>query len=403
MNTNTEELLYDSPEDITSVDLTIRAVSGNVNPAIYANGRNQLPVEIIAKAMKLDPTTHTNIVLKFSQETWIHILNLRHAESDEKLTWLGSAGWCYTNTKNEYSREIITENNLTEPRYMEPGDELMTFYVHSDDISMKRIAVSIDTDGGKHFTTADRAAGAERCSVSVKAIAPISYSNAQNLKIIEDDWETKVSPLTYKDQEKGIAWANEHKGGFIRRRKLTVITANGYSIVHKIVPKGLSENYKQAVFYHNVYMPHAFSLAEQSDGCYLNSWFIMSGNHNLGYARGLNDFFHDMTISPLWPDLYFSSHSSGEYTAGTWAFWPYTGKNDSCWEQFTDEQDNISIVCFQLHIPDGSSRYWGEHCRPDYTSNPAVPITIVDIYGNKGTFNITFNSSVTGEVAVSPE
>ncbi|MGV2814525.1 hypothetical protein [Enterobacter cancerogenus] len=400
MNDNSGTVLYDSPEDITSVDLTIRAVSGNISPAIYANGRNQLPVEIIAKAMKLDPETHVNIVLTFPQETWLHILHLCHAESDEKLAWQGSSGWCYTYTENEYSREIITGNNLTEPRYVEPGDEVMTFYVYTDDPSMKRIAVSIDTDGGKHFTTADSAAGAERCSVSVKAAPPISYSNVQNLKIISDNWVTKAETLNYRVQQYGVVWNFDHNDGSIRRRKFTIVTANGYSIAHKSIPQGLSSAHKQKLFYHQNKMPHAFSLANQPDGGYLNSWFVVSGDGERGIANEINSGYENIATGSSYPVLYFSDTSSGGYIAGAWYYWPYTEDNGH--ETFIDEHNNISVVCFQLCIPDDSTLYWGKQCRPDYVSDPAVPVSITDIYGNEGTFNITFNSSYGGDIAVSP-
>lgn len=396
----TDRKVYDSPDDITSVDLTIRAVSGNPNPVIYANGRNQLPVEIIAKAMKENPDG-SETILKFTAKTWLHILNLRHAESDEKLIRQGSAGWCFTASANDYSREVINGHSLTEPRYMEPGDELMALYIYTDDISTRRIAVSIDTDNGKHFTTADNASGAERCSVGVHAIQPINYSNVQNLKIIPDSWVTRISPLKYKDQEEGIIWANEHEGGIIRRRKFAIVTSNGYPIIHKNVPPGLSGEYKQSVIYHQQAMPHALSLVTQPDGGYLNSWFVAPDGYERGYLNAINRNVDDMS-APYWPDLYFSDNATGEYTAFTWAFWPYTGGNNNSWEKFPVENESISIVCFQLHVPDTSPLYWGAECRPDYISDPAVPVTITDLYGNDGTFNITFNSSVAGDISISP-
>ena len=400
MEYSTDRKVYDSPDDITSVDLTIRAVSGNLSPVIYANGRNQLPVEIIAKAMKENPDG-SETILKFTAKIWLHILNLRHAESDEKLISQGSSGWCFTSFVNDYSREVNTGDSLTEPRYMEPGDELMTLYVYTDDISSRRIAVSIDTDGGKHFTTADNASGAERCSVSVRAIQPINYSNVQNLKIIPDNWVTRISPLRYKDQQKAIIWANEHYGGFIRRRKFAIVTANGYTITHKNVPPGLSGGYKQSVLYHQKAMPHALLLVTQPDGGYLNSWFVAPDGYERGYLNAINWNFDDMS-DPYWPDLYFSDNVEGEYVAGTWAFWPYTEANNNSWEKFPVEDDCISIVCFQLYVPDTSPLYWGSDCRPNYISDPAVPVTLIDLYGNEGTFNITFNSSVAGDISISP-
>lgn len=167
-------IIYDSPEDITSVDLTIRAVSGNIAPAIYANGRNQLPLEIIVKASK-ENADHTESVLQFSKNIWIHLLNLRHAESDTQLTRQGTTGWCFSATENDYSRELIAREYSAEPCHRQPGDTLITLYVYTDEISIMRIAASIDTDGGKHFSTADNSTVVERSSVAVRAFQPVSY------------------------------------------------------------------------------------------------------------------------------------------------------------------------------------------------------------------------------------
>lgn len=177
MTYNSQEIRYDSPEDITSVDLTIRAASGNISPVIYANGRNQLPVEIIAKAMAQQPD-YSERILHFSPDTWINILNLRYAESDEKLTLNGRSGWCFASTENAYSREAPGSGSSFQERNMEPGDELIKLYVYTDNIRTKRIAVSIDTNDGKHFTTADCAAVVQRSSLMVYGREPVNFLRA---------------------------------------------------------------------------------------------------------------------------------------------------------------------------------------------------------------------------------
>ncbi|PKF49862.1 hypothetical protein [Enterovibrio nigricans] len=174
---------FDSPDDISSVELSIYAASGNTQPVIYANGKNQLAIDIKAKATK-ENDEGDEVVLHFSDDDWRHIVNLRFADSDKKLNWGGSSGWCFTNIKNDYAREVMTEESQrSDVDIVEnDGSVIIGMYLYTDDVNTKRIAVSIDTDNNKHFTTADNATGAEKMSIPVKAVEPIRYDMAENLK-----------------------------------------------------------------------------------------------------------------------------------------------------------------------------------------------------------------------------
>lgn len=177
---------YDDPNDIDSVSLTIQTQSGTATPVIIANGRNQLPIEIIAKAMKHDKSGRET-VLRFSDETWTRIVNLRYAETDELLLRNGSNDWCFTNIANDFSREVVAnEWAICEPDRPKndagvalpqnnDGSKTMLIYVYTSVSEGRRVAVSIDTDNGKHFTTADDASGAEKMSVPVTALASRPY------------------------------------------------------------------------------------------------------------------------------------------------------------------------------------------------------------------------------------
>lgn len=173
----TGSIQFDDPNDITSVELKIQTVSGISRSRIFANGRHQIPIQIIAKAKRGDEET----VLNFSNGTWVHILNLRFAESDEKLNWKGS-GWSFSDCANDYSEELVS-TSLSGRRKRgssmssgNTGSNIIIFYLYTDEVGLKRIAVSLDTDSGKHFTTADNASGAEKMSITIEAIHPIVYS-----------------------------------------------------------------------------------------------------------------------------------------------------------------------------------------------------------------------------------
>lgn len=174
-------LTYDNPNDIESVELKIQTVSGSSSPVIYANGRNQLPIEIIATAWKKNDDGD-DIILNFSDAIWENILNLCHAESDEKLNWQGDSGWCFTATENDFSREVqlvATKDWLSSERTtLSAGSHQTIMYVYTYNNEPRRIAVSIDTENGKHFTTADASSGAEKMSVRVGTLFSLDYTAA---------------------------------------------------------------------------------------------------------------------------------------------------------------------------------------------------------------------------------
>lgn len=169
---------YDSTAEITDVTLKIHAASHNSAPKLYANGRNQLPIEIIASA-----TGAGQKKLRFPMQTWQKMLNLCFAVSDENLKKDGNNGWCFTDKDNEYSKEPVfsaqQESAHNASGENDDGTVILLLYVYTYEQNTKRIAVNLDTDAGnpgnKHFTTADNSTGAEKMSVQVNSINPILY------------------------------------------------------------------------------------------------------------------------------------------------------------------------------------------------------------------------------------
>lgn len=179
----TEITQFDNPNDIESMDtLKIKAATGNLSPKIYGNGQNQLEVEITAKATK--EVDGENKPLHFSQDTWIRILNLRYAKSDETLNRNGDSDWCFTGAKNDYCGEVGL-NLVSKPSFsvQDDGTIIIFMYVYCNLTKGEtmRIAVSVDTDN-RHFTTADVADG-EKIFVTVNALPKIDYSLRQNIKV----------------------------------------------------------------------------------------------------------------------------------------------------------------------------------------------------------------------------
>ncbi|WP_168394393.1 hypothetical protein [Erwinia amylovora] len=362
--------LYDSPEDITSVDLTIQAASGNLSPVIYANGRNQLPIEIIAKATKENPD-HSESVLHFSKETWIHILNLRHAESDEILTWQGNAGWCFTAVENDYSLEVLTKEYSVEPRYMEPGDTLITLYVYSGDISARRIAVSIDTDGGGHFTTADNSTVVERSSITVRALQPVSYLTSDLIQ--ERVSELGKTRVTMHYTGDNVTWSKKFDGHydnlyFSIKNKICNYTVNNYGKDGKVdisYPERTSQYWVYNSDQHMlVANPSAFPEGESNNGFYGRaSWneTLSAYPSTATYDLFLDYKYNDRPKTICW--THFSFAASDEW---------------------------ILPADIALHVNDTDLQ--------QYNLNPWFDF--YDLYGNYGRFSIHYNS-VSHEIEVS--
>lgn len=176
----------DKWEDIDGVNtLRIEAASGKSESHIYANGRNQLEVNIFVEAVDENKT-----VLHLTDRDWINLLAIRFAEDDTELDYdcPKDSGWCYSQYKNNYAIEIPRElhstisatasgtpNNATESK-------IITMYVYTNQNETRRLAVSLDDQNGKYFTTADNAIGADKSSIRVVAHNPIIYTR-DNLTI----------------------------------------------------------------------------------------------------------------------------------------------------------------------------------------------------------------------------
>lgn len=359
--------LGDDPEDITSVDLEIKAVSGNTAPVIYANGRNQLPVEIIAKAMK-ENTDGSEVILNFSHETWLHILNLRHAESDMLLARHGSTGWCFTDTENDYSREVSEENNAgrispCSVEYLNNGDTLITLYVYTDEISKKRIAVSIDTDGGKHFTTADNASGAERSSVTVQAIQPITYLKEDLIQdLVTDLGKTRVSMQYCGD---GNCWSQDieaHYDNFYFSVKYRI---QNYTIHNYGGDGNTDAGYPNRISQYWTYSNDQHMLVA-------NPSYLPAGEDTCGFV-GVASWTDTLTID-----------NKVDYSL--FLKFRYNDRPDTvCWTHFAFAASDV------WPLPDGVGLNVKDTNLHEYTLEPWFEF--YDLYGNYGAFNIRYNAT----------
>lgn len=369
----TETSQFDNPNDIASMDtLKIQTSSGNISPKIYANGRNQLPIEITAKASDKD-----NKVLNFSKETWIHILSLCFAESDEKLGWKGNSGWCFTEMKNDYSKEIQMLSS-TNPLFSvrDDGTVIIIMYVYTDDINTKRIAVSVDTDNGKHFTTADKVSNTEKMSVTIKAIPAVNYDDKNNIIFELDDFVNISSQLGWTTRFGSGGPYKEHYDGTCKRR------------IVKIKPNTLTTGQNNFKKYETTYN----SIRNNDVNTGKASWGDEDGfnilKENAGYpcaviGRGVNNDDYQLN---LWFSRKNTIDIDGQvYTASpnyTYRFCPYVKEN-----HFDDEKDGfVTLLLYKFTMPANNTYQWQWH---DCIRNPNIKVT--DYYGNEGTFQLTFD------------
>ena len=343
-------LTYDNPDDIENVELTIQTVSGHNSPIIYANGRNQLPVEIIGKAFKKNDEGD-DVVLNFSDETWTHILNLRHAESDEKLNWHGNSGWCFTTTENEFSREVQTGEVQdwlpSERTALSDGSKQIIMYVYTFNNESRRIAVSIDTDNGKHFTTADASSGAEKMSVSVSTLFSRDYTTAD---------------ITTSSDDLGKGKAVYSKDSYIY---LTTHQKNFYFSLNNNNNNNNNNNYNYIYKYE--YSSYAGSDNENQLSTYWSFWEFAGGLY-VGYAWPQNlSSPHNVNIYDPKNDTFSESINISRQNTVVFTVLEYTAN---------ETVDHISDVFKQS----GNSSSWG------------TSLKVYDQFGESGHFKINYGS-----------
>lgn len=216
--------------------LKIQTVSGNPLPKIYANGLNQLPIQISVQASTRDGAT-----VRLTPEEWIDALSLCFTESDEKLKKdEKNNGWCSTIHKNDYSVEIQgTSNNEFKPS-ADDGTFTLVMYIYTNIVEPRRISVCVDING-KHFTTADPPNGAEIMAITVHAIPPIDYSDKRNTDIVCGDLKDISSNLGWESRLTTEGPYAGHYNGTCQRRIVEIRPKNGqekfknHTISHTVI------------------------------------------------------------------------------------------------------------------------------------------------------------------------
>lgn len=356
----------DSPNDIDSmVTLTIHAVSKRASSSMFANGRNQVPIEIKAKAVNKH-----NRVLHFSRDTWTQILNLRFAESDEKLSRDGKSGWCFTSTENEFSREIGM-NSMSSNIWMQlHADDSITviMYVYTTSINTKRIAVSVDLANGKHITTADNAAGAETMSVTI-------VSNSEKVYNTKDLLVAKAPNLNPK--KKVLAVVLHEK-------------VNGY---------GVGKTYKYNVNFECHYDNYYVNIPYGIERCEVHGYGDEEQNKWICNYDSEHDNQH-MIVAHRFRDENGHEESDEFGFTNTKSFALDTSYSTRFYTDTFDLTQNVTFnehsrqVCFtQMTFETGADGVW---IIPDNVGLDKPPFSfdtwfeLFDIYGNHGKFSVGF-------------
>lgn len=422
MNTGTRDT--HNLNQITSVELRIQAASGSNSPAIYANGLNRLDVEILAKAIMQDPDTGDDIVLNISEAEWLRHLTLTHAPTDDPLNKEGREGWCFSESSNEFTREIPGSVTAEEAAIIQNGRlnnalasglTSVSLYLYTYDVNAKRISVALDLDDGRHFTTSDLSEGSEKMSVTVNAITPINYNKAELFDISDGGWVVNGTSFERRSQVYSDPHGSYVTNDCVIQHKIKSISLakNGYEILHKEVRStGIPWGYTERTWLQgqNEVRVDAIKLIDEGDdstrkGGYLNAWYTEPESGDIiGFNSLLNDGYGGMGHEG-WPTFYFSGEPSGAYDYGVWVYWPHFNGGDNPanpYSSASNTEGSISVYCYQLHIPNDSGLYWGKHCKPTYPhiEDPAQ-VYIVDNYGNHGEFSIVFDNSINGDITIS--
>ncbi|WP_265015336.1 hypothetical protein [Wolbachia endosymbiont (group B) of Camptogramma bilineatum] len=362
---------FDNPNDIENMDnLKIKVSTGNLSPKIYANGRNQLEVEITAKATK--KVGDEDKPLHFSKDTWIGILNLRYAQSDSKLNRKGNSGWCFTGDKNDYCGEVGV-NSASKTSCFSVNDEgtvIICMYVYANLTKgeTERIAVSVDTNNGKHFTTADNSTSIDTMSVTVNALPKIDYSLRQNIKLDGmpksiDDFSKIVSNMAVRrslnDPEESVWYV-----GVSSKKRFTIKPALvEYGYAFKLIsPIRNNANLSSCNFPDNI-KP---DMIRGTGGANFDAQFIFVNQKTYGLSSNSKINVHDNS------------------SARGYLYHYEIGVNDTrhYWEKNLDDGSITVDICnHRIPWPDIIKYEWEDQGK-------LIKLNVIDNYGNGGVVTI---------------
>ncbi|WP_157737594.1 hypothetical protein [Kosakonia cowanii] len=376
-----KNISYDDPNDILSVSMNIRTASGNISPTIFANGRNQLEVEVAVSAFKDEDQSQP---MNFSDETWKSILSLRHAESDEVLNLNGGSEWCYSYIKNEYARELLSATNAGGEHYTQNksdsdnNSKIIIMYVYTYDVNFKRISVALDTSNGKHFTTSDISTTVETSSVSVKSIQALSYNNGDNIVVIKDGDVHLSDELHYTSHI--LATSYDHYDGQLLRTIFRLKSSQGYYFLKNSVSYQPYTNNEISDDFDNHWNVRGFGSIPDDvhigKPCSVIGYSVTDESYDvyMWYSRQNRVAFEGGWLSERWEvgryyqcyfrtqgipeDNHIGDDEHGEVTLLLYTF--------RCWEHNTGK------------------RGWSD-------ANGQAKVNVIDNYGNEGDFSLSFH------------
>ena len=348
---NENTVVYGSPNDIVKMTtLKISAASGNANPKIYANGHNQVVLEI-----QMEAKDSNKNVVNLSADQWTGITYLCFADSGSNLNWRGGNGWSYSNTANDYAREIggaeVAHSPTVQARVDDNGVCTLLYYVYTDDINTHRIAVRVDPGNGTSFDTTDTPVGAQKSAVVVTAEQKLVYTKDD----FKFDYESHVSETK-----------NE-------------VSAN-------IKGEGWEDFYTIRVWYNNYYLTlnDNIEIKNYNFGAY-RAYFISQ------YKNGANNQM--IAVHP--------QGKTGKDTAGFYNFTTTSRVVGASEVQFNLEQEitfnpKAGAVCLshmQYDMRYMCDSYFSGNFdmeKPEFTEEQYIEI--YDVYGNYGTLSYEMTS-----------
>lgn len=364
----------ESSEDIEFLDtLTIQTISGNRFPKIYANGLNQLPIQISVKAAKKDGT-----IVRLTPEEWIDALSLCFTENDEKLKKdETNAGWCSTIHKNDYSVEIQgTSNNEIKPS-ADDGTFTLVMYIYTNIVESRRISVCVDINA-KHFTTADPPKGAETMAITVQAIQAIDYSDKRNTDIVCGDFKGMSSNLGWESRLTTEGPYKGHTDGTCRRRIVEIRPKNGPKFKkHEIWFEDITNHDVNG----DADIAWIYSDRTTKEPCFnilkpLSSPCAVIGKEFSQYSNhSINVWFKCQ------PRIDIDGHAIMVDNNYYYRFCPFVSDSNR-----TDDTVPM-LLLYKFEMPADSWKWkWNDVTRTTF-------VHVFDIFGNEGTIQLIFDSS----------
>lgn len=361
--------LWDSVKYISNLSLTLN--DGTSSTSIYGNGKHQAGVIVYCEALD-DQRKYVQV----SEEELLQHISLIDYTTGKELSTDSKNDWFYSSEENDF-HTLATSSRAS-------GSSASLFVMCGPETSVrtKSVAVQVnftDKDGNPQVYSTDlHGTSGFNSYVYITALESISYNNGNNVSVLDTGYVDIKKDMTWETRS---IWTNykTRTGSKIRQKKVKIFPQSA-SKFHEVSMdftglKNNDVNRGSFTTWRNVEMDTFSVLDEQQqaaavigngvnlDNYYCNIWMpAKNENINADVKLDGNVYVTKSSFQLMFQPTY--EEKSGIYI------------NDG----------SASFICYGLVIADDDYHQdgWGD-------TIGKVSVSVVDIYGNSGEFNVTWD------------